>query len=349
MHILIIGAGAIGSMLAARLASSGQQLTLVARPATAVLLRQRGLRLIDSDGSVLAPAVTVADTISEALTAKEAVDLLILAVKAYHVPQVAAELAAMNLPLPPLLCLQNGVGNEESLAASLPGSTIIAGALTTPVEVLEPGHVRVARPSYWLGLAPGPQAQTVTPFTSTFMAAGFKVQTWTDYRALKWSKLLMNLLANAQSAILDWTPAQLFAHPLSARIEILAWREAIRVMKGLGIRPVALARYPLGLATTLALYLPPGVLRPLFGRFIIGGRGSKMPSLYFDLHPQPRPHSEIYWLNGAVATAAAKQGWSASTNDTLTHVFTDLLQGESDLTTWKGRVDKLWTALQAGG
>lgn len=347
MHILIIGAGAIGSMLAARLAASGQRLTLAARPETAAILRERGLRLVDSDGAVLTPEVTIVDSASDVLAGKEAFSFLILAVKSYHVASLAAELATVSQPLPPLISLQNGVGNEETLAANLPQASIIAGTLTTPVEVLEPGHVHVSRPSYWLGLAPGPGAHTLDPFISCFEAAGFRVQSWPDYKALKWSKLLMNLLANAQSAILDWTPAQLFAHPLSARIELLAWREAIQAMKGLNLRPVPLAQYPLRFATTLTQFLPPRVVKPLFSRFIISGRGTKMPSLYFDLHPQPRTHSEIYWLNGAVAATAQAQGRSAPINDTLTQVFTALLQQQADPTAWKGRPDKLWAAMQS--
>ncbi len=53
---------------------------------------------------------------------------------------------------------------------------------------------------------------------------------FTDYRRLKWSKLLMNLLANAQCAILDWTPAQVMADPTASRLEALAWQEAFAVM-----------------------------------------------------------------------------------------------------------------------
>ena len=48
----------------------------------------------------------------------------------------------------PVLTVQNGVGNEEMLAGYLPETPIVSGALTTPVEVIGPGQVKVARPSF---------------------------------------------------------------------------------------------------------------------------------------------------------------------------------------------------------
>ena len=52
-------------------------------------------------------------------------------------------------------------------------------------------------------------------------------------------------------------------------------------------------------------------------RFIAGGRGSKPPSLVYDLQPQPRGRSEVAWLNGAVAAQARDLGLPAPVNDHL--------------------------------
>lgn len=352
MHILIVGAGAIGCFFAARLAASGQSVTLAAHPPAAATLRGQGVRLVERDGRILAPEVSVAVGVEGALGRGQSYDLVLIAVKAYHTETVARQLAAHRGAPFLILTPQNGVGNEETLARHLPACPILSAALTTPVEVISPGRVRVARASFRLGLSPGPHGGDVRPLAGTFELAGFKTQVFARYRGLKWSKLLMNILANAQAAILDYTPAQIFAHPRLGELEIVAWREALAVMRAQGIHPVAFAGYPLPWIAPLIERLPLSLLRPLMGAVIGGGRGSKMPSLYYDLHPHPRPPSEVGWLNGAVADVAARVNLSAPVNHTFTQVMERLLDGEYERRDWAGQprrlLDAVAQAIQAG-
>lgn len=350
MRILIIGAGAIGCFFAARLAASGQQVTVAERPPFADPIRARGIRLLEPDGRELTPAVEIADGLTAALAAGRAYDLAFVAVKAYHTASVAAELGALMSAPFPVMTVQNGVGNEETLARHLPGVPILAAALTTPIEVLGPGHVKVARPSFRLGLAPGPGDGDPRPWAAIFTAAGFRTQVFSEHRGLKWTKLLMNLLANAQSAILGYTPAQIFADRALGDLEVRAWREALAVMQAQRIRPVYFGGYPLPLIAPLARRAPVALLRPLMGRVIGGGRGSKMPSLYFDLYPQPRPPSEIGWLNGAVVVQGAAVGVPTPVNTVFTQVLQALLAGEEAPAAWQGQPQRLLQAVaQAGG
>ena len=137
-----------------------------------------------------------------------------------------------------------------------------------------------------------------------------------DYRSLKWSKLLMNLLANAQCAILDWTPAQVMSDPVASQLEALAWQEAFAVMAALRIRPVAMAGYPLPLLAPFVRRLPVPWLASGLRRFVSGGRGSKMPSLHVALAAGKR--SEIGWLNGAVARYGREAGVPTPVNRAVT-------------------------------
>ncbi len=349
MHILILGGGAVGCMLAVKLAEAGEMVTLIARGETAQTAAQQGVRLIEADGRLCAPPLRVHNGLSAALVAGDAYDLILLAVKAYDTETAAAELRRAWQTPPPILTVQNGVGNEETLATHLPGTAILAGALTTPVEVLGPAYVRIARSSYKFALAPGPHSQVQTSLlpqlAGIFAAAGFSAQICDDYRALKWSKLLMNILANAQAAILGYTPAQIFADPRLGNLEARAWREALAVMHGLAVKPITLGGYPLPLAARLVGRLPLGVVRPALGRFIAGGRGAKMPSLYYDLHPRPRARSEIPWLNGAIVTAARDLGLPVPVNALLTRVLQDIIDGRADPAEWADQPDRLLAAL----
>jgi len=128
-------------------------------------------------------------------------------------------------------------------------------------------------------------------------------------------------------------------------LELRAWRETLAVMQALGAKPVAVGGYPLPLAGRLVQSLPPGLMRPIFARFIVGGRGEKMPSLYYDLHPRRRPHSEIDWLNGAVARAGERLGVPTLVNAAFTRIMRALISGEADVAEWSGQPEKLLAAV----
>ena len=155
-RILVVGGGAIGSFLAARLARGDVPVALAGRPHTAAAARaQGGVRLVEADGRDEVLPLPVYPSVHDALAADE-FDLVILAVKAYHTEAAAREIQEAGGDGMTLLSMQNGVGNEETLSAILPDSPILAGVITTPVEVLGPAHVKVSRASFHVGLAPGP-------------------------------------------------------------------------------------------------------------------------------------------------------------------------------------------------
>ena len=350
MRILVIGGGAIGIFLAARLTEAGSLVTLAARPRTADAVREQGgVRVIESDGTERTLSIEAHPSVGAAFGEGAQYDLLILAVKSYHTETAAKEALDAGGGGIPLLTIQNGVGNEETLAGILPASPILAGVLTTPVEVSGPARIKISRPSFKFGLAPGPNASGVADVVTVLRSAGFDVTTYADYRSLKWSKLLMNILANAQSAILGYTPAQIFAAPQLGNLELRAWREALAVMRALEVKPVAVGGYPIPLAGRMAETLPLGLVRPIFARFIVGGRGEKMPSLYYDLHPHRRPHSEVGWLNGAVAREGERLGVPTPVNSTFTRVMLALINGEEAASDWAGRPEKLLAAVDDAG
>jgi ketopantoate reductase len=128
-------------------------------------------------------------------------------------------------------------------------------------------------------------------------------------------------------------------------LEVRAWREAFAVMRGLNVTPVPLAGYPMALIGELVRRLPVGLVRPFMGRFIAGGRGSKLPSLMYDLQPQPRGRSEVGWLNGAVAAHARDLGLPAPVNATLTRVLLDLVEGRASVDDWWGQPQRLLAAV----
>ena len=338
MNILIVGAGAVGSFIGARLALAGSRVTLVGRPSLVQVAQTAGIRLVEPEGMRQTPPLPAFTTLAEAFAAAP-VDLAILTVKAYDTAAVIGELQAAVSTPPPLLSLQNGVGNEELLAQAFGPHRIIAGAIDTPLSLGEQGIVTAHRARYRAGLAPVAPAAPVADAAGLLAAAGLRVDRFDDYRRLKWSKLLLNLPANAVCAILDWTPARVMAHRATANLEARAWQEAFRVMAALRIRPVRLASYPLPLLALLVPVLPPAWLARGLAATVSGGRGSKMPSLHVALSSGKR--SEVRWLNGAIAHAGAQAGIATPVNDAFTSVLSILTNTPTDWCNWRNRPERL--------
>ena len=320
-------------------------MTLAGRPGLAAAVRASGLTLIEPSGSRHTAAVRAVDSIVAAFTRSASTlaltyDLALITVKVYDTEGVIAELRAIDAgQLPPLLTLQNGVGNEEALVEAFGAARIISGAIDTPVSVPAAGQVQVHRERYKAGVAPVGQDAPAAMAADLLRDAGFTVDAFVDYRSLKWSKLLMNLLANAQCAILDWTPAQVMADPTASRLEALAWQEAFAVMAALRIRPVAMAGYPLPLLAPFVRRLPASWLARGLKNFVSGGRGSKLPSLHVALAAGSR--SEVGWLNGAVASYGREASVPTPVNRALADVLTALTNGEDRPEEWRARPDAI--------
>jgi 2-dehydropantoate 2-reductase len=341
-RVLIIGAGAVGSFVGARLALSGAAVTLVGRGPLAEAARSSGLSLAEPEGERRTPPLAAYDSLAGALRAS-AYDLAILTVKAYDTAVVLAEIAAAAVSPPPILSFQNGIGNEEALARSLGPDRVIAGAIETPLTVPQPGAVIAHRSRYRAGLAPVGSTAPAAEAAAALARAGLRIDLYDDYRRLKWSKLLLNLPANAACAILDWTPAQIMADPNTAALEARAWQEAFRVMRGQGIAPVSLAGYPLSLLAPIIPRLSPSLLARGLRRTVAGGRGSKSPSLRVAMAGGKR--SEVGWLNGAVAAAGLATGISTPVNAAFTDILSALAQGRDQWSEWRDQPRRLTTTV----
>ena len=339
-RVLVIGAGAVGSFVGARLALSGADVTLVGRGALVESARASGLTLTEPEGERRTPPLAAYSSLRDALAAAP-YDLAILTVKAYDTAVLVAEIADAGIAPPPILSLQNGIGNEEMLAQAVGADAVIAGAIETPLTVPAPGHVIAHRARYRAGLAAVGRAAPAADAAATLRRAGLRIDLYDDFRRLKWSKLLLNLPANAACAILDWTPGQMMANPDTAALEARGWQEAFAVMRAQRIAPVSLAGYPLALLAPIAPRLPASLLARGLRRTVAGGRGSKSPSLRVALSAGQR--SEVAWLNGAVAAAAREV--PTPVNAALTEILSGLAQGRIAWSDWRNQPRRLTTLI----
>ena len=325
LNWLFFGAGAIGAYiggslaLAAKTSSSPSRVVFIERPEVAVELKSRGLRLSMDNTEFILDKVEVVGSITEALDLGS-YDAAVFALKSYDTQPALHAIAPLSQRLPPFLCLQNGVDNEPALAAVLGNERVIAGTVTSSVARRAAGDIILER---LRGMGVAQSHPISSRLVSALSAAGLNAQLFTNPADMKWSKMLTNLLANATSAILDMTPAEIFAHPDLYRLEIRMLREALAVMSAQGIQVVDLPGTPVRLLAFAIQHLPLSLSRPLLQRAVGKGRGAKMPSFHIDLH-SGRGQSEVDFLNGAVVRAGQSAGVPTPTNQVLTEILLGL-------------------------
>ncbi|HWT06529.1 MAG TPA: ketopantoate reductase C-terminal domain-containing protein [Xanthomonadales bacterium] len=249
-------------------------------------------------------------------------DLALVTVKAYDTPGAIETLrrALRDSNATTIVTPQNGVGNEELLAAAFGADSVVAAALTVPVDVDASGKGVAAKGG---GIAFAPVGSNAHNWLlAAFGTTGLPTQAVADYRSLKWSKLALNVVANAACAILDVLPDRLVREDAVFALEIRAIREVRATMKALGIAAIDLPRYPvralLGIAT-----LPNPVARAVLASRIAGARGEKPPSLLVDLRGA-KHRTEVEVLNGAVARAAREADVAAPVNSAYARILSDV-------------------------
>jgi 2-dehydropantoate 2-reductase len=339
MRFLIVGAGAIGSLLGNRLSRAGHAVTLVGRPGYVEAVEREGVGLEEGNE----PAVYAHDVraVSDvARVSDETFDVLIFTMKVYDTTEAAGQVRPLVERGAPVLVMQNGVGGEAQAARVLEEGAILSGVITLVVEKREPGLVCLSTTRGGIGLAsthsPTPPAELV----ASFREAGFRIEVYADYQAMKWSKLLLNLLGNASAAILAMGPDRIFAHRGLFELERSAFCEARMVMRAQGLHPVRLPGYPVPLLAWSLCALPSPILQPIFRRIMARGRGDKLPSLYLDL-ARGRKRSEVVYLNGAVVAMARELGLHVPANEALYGTLVSIASGEVDWETHRGRPEGL--------
>ncbi len=308
-RVAVLGAGAVGTLLGGLLAASGAEVVLLDPR-----VPDAGDEIVvhEPDGRRVVARVRRASTPAELAASP---DLVVLAVKTFDLAGALDDLRAW--PSAPVLTIQNGVGAEDLVAAARPGIAHVAGSLTAPVERSRPQEVEWrGRGGIGLARVAGDVDGLVAALVDDFGGAGLPARRISDARAMKWSKLLANLVGNALSALADRDPAVLYADPALFDVERRQLLEALAVMRALEIRPVGLpgANVPL---LAIGIRLPRRLSRFALRRVVGGARGGKSPSLRLHLRGGAEGPSEVAWLNGAVARAGIACGVATPVNAAL--------------------------------
>lgn len=300
LKVLCIGAGAIGTYVGGSLAIIGHEIHFVDRFDTLEKIKQNGFQLQLSHGNFSFTPKLLWESTAAAITNNK-YDFCILAVKSYDTDALLQSWNEIRNIFPPVLCLQNGVENEEKIAQVIGEDKIISGTVTTAIARIENGIVV----EKLRGIGIEDKNSLTQNIITEMQKARLKAIGFKNPNAMKWSKLLTNVTTNASCAILSMTPQEIMDNSRLFEVEIMQLREVINVMNGLGIRVVDIPGTPVRLFSLIVNYFPLSISRRILSTFISKGRGGKMPSFYLDL-VSGRMNSEVDYLNGAVVRYGEK-------------------------------------------
>ena len=253
MKIAVIGAGAIGGLVGARLALAGEDVTFIVRGDNLAAIGERGMRLIENDGSEqIARNVVATDRYDQAGPQ----DVVILAMKAHQLEAVALDVPKLFGPETVVVTMQNGipywyfhrhggvledtivrsVDPEGLVGARIPASRVL-GCVVYPASVLvAPGVVRhIEGDRFPVGELDGSASERAQRVSDCFTAAGFKAPVLDNIRAEIWLKLWGNLSFNPISGLSHSTLSDICRFPPSRELAAEMMREAQAVAHKLGI------------------------------------------------------------------------------------------------------------------
>jgi len=292
-RILIIGAGAIGSLYAAHLARVAEVWALVRREEHARSIKERGIRVTGhNEFHAKLKAATVPSQLPE-------FDFGIVATKASQTHEAFAPVAHL-FRKGAVLSAQNGLGSEEIIASLMPEGRVIRGTTFMSGTRFADDHVHYElNTQTWMG----PFEPTGTPFemveelAALINASGLKAEALRDARPAQWSKLIFNASVNSVAALTELPHSPHFAaeagfsdlgHLLRALID-----EGKQVAAALGIE----------------LQEDPWMMN------CIGAKTNHPPSMLYDV--RHRCPTEVDYLGGAIAREALRAGVPAPLHTTL--------------------------------
>ena len=253
MRICIIGAGAIGGMLGARLALAGETVTFVEKNEEhAHAIRTKGLRLEAEGEAVVATNLDVTDD----LGAPGPQDLVIIAVKAHQIPLLLPDIRKLFGAQTMVMTVQNGVPwwyfykhggpfDGRRIEAVDPDGVIdanierdrIVGCIVYPAgEVIAPGVIHVVEGNrFSVGELDGSDSERIVALSEMLVRAGFKSYVLHDIRSEVWLKLWGNLSFNPISALTRATLAAICRDPGTRALAADMMREAQQSGEKLGV------------------------------------------------------------------------------------------------------------------
>ena len=253
MKICIVGAGAIGGYIGAKLAQSDAQVTLIARGAHLEALQTDGLTLRATDGSEVLIKNAIA---TQDIQAAGPQDVVIVALKAQSVANIASALPALYGPETMVVTAQNGIpwwyfrkqagpydnqrirsiDPDGVIEAHIPVDRVIGCVVYPAATLVAPGVIQhLEGDRFSLGELDGAKTERIQQLSKVLRKAGIKAPVRSQIRNELWVKLWGNLAFNPISALTRATLEQICQYPLTRTLARNMMLEAQAIAETLGV------------------------------------------------------------------------------------------------------------------
>lgn len=303
MRIGVIGAGAVGGVLAALLDRAGHEVAVTARGAHLEAIQRGGIHLSGAWGEHRAQVAADVKLTSGA-------ELVVVATKAQDADTAIRESLAVLTGIP-VVVLQNGLDGMRTASIAAPHSDIVGALATFAASLVSPGRVAVttAGPTY-LGVARG-EGDVPARYAAAILSAVMPTTVVANFAGAQWTKLVINQV-NALPAITGLSAQEVIGHTGLRMAMTASMREAVRVALGARVRFEAIQSLThRRLMSFAAAPLWVGQLLPALMSRRMGATPNPGSTLQSVRRGQP---SEVDYLNGAVVRAADAIGRRAPVN-----------------------------------
>ncbi len=305
--IVVVGAGAIGSLIGGLLGRAGEDITLIARKAHVDAINEKGLCIKGVLGNI---SITI--KAAEALDFKP--DLVLLSVKSQDVESTCQSIKTY-IKDSTVITLQNGVRSDNILGSILPKENIISGVVMLNAQFLEPGQITYSHiGSLVIGEAFGKNGQRIRE-VQTLLNRAIKTKISDNIQGTHWSKLLLNNLGNGLEAMTGLTVGECMQYKRLRTIGINILREGYKV-----IRKARIHLAPIPGVRVLMLKVLIWSPLPLASRILSLSMGSlKTLSSTLQSLRRGRP-TEIDYLNGEIVRLGKKLGVPTPCNSKVVEI-----------------------------
>ncbi len=232
MRFGIVGAGAVGCLLAGLLTRSGQDVVLLARRSeVAGEILMKGIQIDVPSGrlKVIVRATSEIDCLSDR-------HIVILSVKSYDTSIASREIKPHLSDEASILTLQNGLGNLEAIDSELHGQGLVGGSTTLGSTLTSSGHVAWASAGTTIvGDPKGRPSQSTKRLASILSKAGLPAKTTSNLKQVLWAKALISSAINPLTALLRITNGELITRKNVRLLAAEIVQEGERVANAEGI------------------------------------------------------------------------------------------------------------------
>lgn len=284
MKVGVVGAGGVGGYYGGQLARAGTEVGFVARGQNLAAIRERGLRVRTSEEDF-----TVNVAASEDPAEIGACDAVLFCVKSYDTDSAAALLDPLLKPGTAVVSLQNGVDNEEKIAAQIGEEHVLGGASFILAHIAEPGVVERMGTLQRIvfGELDGSGSDRADALLATCREAGIDAHVTDDIRRVLWDKYAFLCALAGLTAVTRLPIDELMRVPETRELFRQMVREAVLVAQAEG---VDLGEELVDEKTEFAAGLEPGGFSSLH-HDLVTGRRIELDALHGELVRRASRHN----------------------------------------------------------